>query len=305
MKTASAWYTATRAEGSKNGGAIRMELDSYLSERLKELKIERSAAIESLELINDKIARADAKREAQPETEHYHKWSAILRRLESDLDKAKILLTSIEAEIFEKGEKLSEYQRRATEEREYREKRLQEILHMNPDELSKLLMQDMALLQEYELSLVEEPPETTDETVLEEETPDTVEEGTRAIQAEEHVSAPVEERPRLDDASAAEEPPSRERGDSVFLASDEDRRTFGKVLTKHAAGGLQEVTFEEYEIFLKISAIILQNPAGDERSVRVKDTTSAALRGGSEECKRLLAIMSAIFSKEDLNRAAS
>lgn len=282
-----------------------MELDEYLSERLGELKEERVITTESLDIIRDKIQKADKKRGTQDNTDNYHKWSSILRGLESELDKAKILITSIDAETAEKSEKLAEYVKKKTEEREYKEKRLLEIHDMDPDELAALPLEDMALLQDYELSLVEpEEDEEDDEEgeesqadsapVIVSENPGPSRQLLRTPVSPEHAKMSViEPAPTIPPKAPQTESPTLESPNDVLPSkpkplkppSTEDRAFFGEVLKKFLGGRLGDVTLTEAERFVHVAQTVLLIPANDERSERVQTSTRDALNAIRTMCQ--------------------
>ena len=102
--------------------------------------------------MRENIKAADAKRATETATKYYHKWSEILRTLEVKLDKAKIRLTSIDAEIEEKTQRLRELEQKAVAEAAQRAKRIEEIKDLPPEQFANLSMEDMELLQEIELA---------------------------------------------------------------------------------------------------------------------------------------------------------
>ena len=92
-----------------------MKLLNYLQKMLVELADERVEMVNALEIIRQKIKDADEKRSSQKETEHYHKWSQILRNLEKDLEKTRGRITAIDAEVKDKTIKLADTEREKAE----------------------------------------------------------------------------------------------------------------------------------------------------------------------------------------------
>ena len=129
-----------------------MALEEFVEKRLQELAQERVETLETLEVVRENIKATDAKRATETATKYYHKWSEILRTLEVKLDKAKTRLTSIDAEIEEKTQKLRELEQKAVAKAAQRAKRIEELKDLPPEEFANLSMEDMELLQEIELA---------------------------------------------------------------------------------------------------------------------------------------------------------
>lgn len=138
-----------------------MDFVEFLEKRLVELEQDRVKALEAVGVVREKIKDADAKRGTQPGTEHYHKWSSILKGLERDLDKARSVVVAREAEIEQKQKKLNQLQEEEAEAAQRGADISKRILEMSDEELANLTLDDIALLQEYELSLAAMEKENT------------------------------------------------------------------------------------------------------------------------------------------------
>jgi len=89
---------------------------TYLEQRVAELEKVYEALIEELKDIDERFARADAKRKAEGGLIIDRKWSGVYDLLESDLHKAKARLTTVEVELSSKRQKLAEHRQRTPQE---------------------------------------------------------------------------------------------------------------------------------------------------------------------------------------------
>lgn len=89
---------------------------TYLEQRVAELEKVYEALIAELRDIDERFARADAKRKAEGGLIIDRKWSGVYDLLDGDLHKAKARLTMVEVELTAKRQKLAEHRQRAPQE---------------------------------------------------------------------------------------------------------------------------------------------------------------------------------------------
>jgi len=129
-----------------------MDMETYLAERLHELEQQRIETIQSLEIVQDKLKKADAKQATQPDVEHHKKWVEIIKGLEAQLLAGRSRLSSIDVETRDKSQKLLELREKTRQEREHKQAIIKKLQNMSPEEAANLTLEELAVLQEYELS---------------------------------------------------------------------------------------------------------------------------------------------------------
>jgi chemotaxis protein histidine kinase CheA len=264
-----------------------MKLINFLKKKLKELAAERAEMANSLEIIKQKIKEADEKRSGQMATQHYHKWSHILRNLEKDLEKTRGRITAIDAEVKDKTIKLADTEREKAEElraieeaKRARDQRLKEIQAMGPGELAALSMEDMAILQEFELA--EAAVESEESNTSDDEEPAAADEGSPE---DSPAAAPAQEESPTGVAAAPAEtaPPASAEENSV----NEKGAIFSHALKKAQAEGPGALTLAEVDVLIEMGTGILKGPGSDEKRINIKRTIVVALKGATGECQRL------------------
>lgn len=276
-----------------------MGVEDFLEKRLRELERERESTISALATIREKIQAADAKRSSQMDEEFYHKWSEILRGLESQLDKAKRELTSIEAELEEKREKLTErhHQRAAMEAARLR--RIEELKNMPPEEFVSLSLEDMQLLHEIELS---------EGTAVEAGMSDTG--SFRAPEVAAVVNPPTASTGSTPRPEAAHSPGAG----SVTMAPPPDQPSQGPLqphvptepylsaIDKLASGATEQLTVHEFESLITFYRALDKLNLADEPQKRLKVACAVAIRKADEEWCRIRVRAASLLLSEP-NRA--
>ncbi len=262
-----------------------MGVEDFLEKRLRELEHERESTISALATIREKIQGADAKRSSQMDAEYYHKWSEILRGLESQLDKAKRELTSIEAEIEEKREKLAERQQQRAEAEAARARRIEELKRLPPEEFVTLSLEDMQLLHEIELSegtAVEagmsdtgsfgKPPAAP--------LPETIEAIPSSVAPHpvvEHSPSPSSVAPPTGTGEQPPEPSEHHIAAEPYLSA----------LDKLASGATEQLTLHEFESLITFYRALDRLNLVDEPRKRLKVACAVAIRKADEEWCRI------------------
>ncbi|MBN2310303.1 MAG: hypothetical protein JXR94_15115 [Candidatus Hydrogenedentes bacterium] len=233
-----------------------MEVLEYLERKIKELEIDRVQTLADLDLVKEKIEKADAQRGTQPGTPNYHKWSEILRGLESELDKSRVHLTAVEADLELKRHKLEDYRQKAAEAEAYRAALPQRILEMSIEEVGQLTAEEIAQLQEYELRQA---------ALAEAESAAMAE-----AQADQPESAPAPKAP----AQAAPPPPPPTPPTPPAAATD---RRLPPALKKIAEGDTGNVTLDEFQLLTEVYVSLIELPALDQKTERLLDIIEKAL----------------------------
>lgn len=267
-----------------------MGLEQFLSQRIDELIRDRAETIESLEVIRDKIKKADEKRSTQMDTEYYHKWSEILRGLESQLDKAKIHLTSVEAEIEEKKQKLDEVQSKLRLETAEKLKRLREIIAMPAEEFAGLSFEDMELLQEHELSLGGEGPSLLQR--LEQELAGMVapEPESNGIAVSPPSSRGLEEaeiRPSSEAVPPEKEPAVPAKKPETATAAHEPP-LYVAALRKVSSNTTGTITLDELEALAEFHHALMMQAGSDPQLLRTRNAVVSSLKRLAEDCGRII-----------------
>jgi hypothetical protein len=220
-----------------------MDIEVYTKKRIEELKQARVSLGQALEVIAEKIVKADAKKKTEKDTENYHKWNVILKELEGNQDQTRRELNSAEAELKEKEEKLEELHANAQAAIADREKLAERVMSMSVEELAALSKKEMDILREYELS---------QGTAAE---PGQAEEEEKAKEAEEEAKAKAKE-----DAQDAPAPPPPPKKKKPLLVA-----TIGKI----RSGNIDELTFGEFEMLVSdyIATGKLTNPTEHQASM--------------------------------------
>jgi hypothetical protein len=261
-----------------------MDFVEFLEKRLVELEVDRVKAVEAVAVVREKIKDADVKRGTQPGTEHYVKWSTILKGLERDLDKARSVVVAREAEIEQKQKKLVQIQDQAVESAQRGADISKKIMEMSDEELANLTMEDIALLQEYELSLAAMEKENA-------VPPPAVSAGKPAPPAaapaqQAPPQSPPHAEPKTTPPSAATAAPATPRRDEPKLAAP-SRGHVLSMAVKAFAHDVGNVTLAEVHAVIDGYVSLRDTPNLDPERERLRDALSVAVDKTRKEIARI------------------
>ncbi|MCP4641407.1 MAG: hypothetical protein GY851_13280 [bacterium] len=250
-----------------------MAIQDYLEKKLRDLDADRKQTLESLDIVRDKIKGADEKRGSQPNTENYKKWSGILKGLERDLDKHNVHLTAVDAEIDEKKRKLADYRKKAAEADAMRAAMPEKILAMSIEEVGQLTAEEIAMLQEYELS--QEALAKAEAAAMEGEDAAAIETAGEATEAPEAKDEPAPaESPAPDVAPASESEPEA----PPTAEPPKPQVELTAALKKVAENRASELTLAELGAIVDTYARVAGGSGDDPQRTRMRDLLTLTVR---------------------------
>ena len=273
-----------------------MDAQVFLEKKIGELAEERKQLEKDLEIINDKIAQADAKKGAEPGTPNYHKWSTILTELEKDLQKTNGRIHYIEVDTEEKRKRLEDFREKAAQAEAAKAALPQRVLEMSVDELSELTAEEIAMLHQYELkqsALAEAErkalEEDTDATQVPDASPDAAvskqekrppaskpkpapsQNAQKAPAPQASTSAPPAKQPEPADSS----PPNAQEPTGKAIAND--GQALPRALSKVAENATGTLTLAEFELIVGTYAEAIGKEVLTAKEEKMLDLLEASL----------------------------